>query len=254
MNPLFLRTITVSETISAQIKAVGRQLCSDPVLLDLSTLDAGLNESYCTAWLSEQERQHFHRFKLEKRKKEWLAGRICAKIALEKYFRAHCQGQRIPAAAEITISNTKAGRPFAILNSGELVHQGPDISISHSGNLALALAAQTCCGVDIQKTSDTLVRVKKRFCTAPEEHLLESVVQKNDPRMHLALLWAAKEAAKKALSISAMPGFFDLILVRIEQTGRKELLFIFGRHARLPSEIFVVTNCYQTYACGICIP
>jgi phosphopantetheinyl transferase len=249
-----MHTITASETIRAQIKAVSRQLCSDPVLLDLSTLDAGLNESYCTAWLSEQERQHFHRFKLEKRKKEWLAGRICAKIALENYFRTHCQGQKIPAAVEITIASSEGGRPFPTWHNGKRIHEGPDISISHSGNLALALAAQTCCGVDIQKTSDTLVRVKKRFCTAPEERLLESVVQKNDLRMHLALLWAAKEAAKKALSISAMPGFLDLVLVRIEQTGRKELLFIFRKHARLPSEIVVVITSYQTYGLGICIP
>jgi len=256
-NPLSLHTIKVTETISAHIKAAGRQACSDPVLLDLSTLEADSNELYCTAWLSEQERGHYHRFKLEKRKKEWLAGRICAKIALEDYFRTHCRGQKIPAGLEVTIATSKSGRPCATWNDGERLHQGPDISISHSGNLALALAAQTCCGVDIQKTTDTLVRVKERFCTAPEERLLLSTVQKTDPRMHLALLWAAKEAAQKALSISAMPGFLDLVLVRIEQIGHKELLFIFRRHdlqVHLPAEILVVTTCYQTYGLGICIP
>jgi phosphopantetheinyl transferase len=256
-NPFSSHTIKASATISAYIKATGRQACSDPVLLDLSALEADLNEMHCNAWLSEQERGLYHRFKLEKRKKEWLAGRICAKIALENYFLTHCRGQKIPAGPEVTIAASKSGRPFATWNGGERLHQGPDISISHSGNLALALAAQTCCGVDIQKTTDTLVRVKERFCTTPEERLLLSTVQKIDPRMHLALLWAAKEAAQKALSLSVMPGFLDLVLVRIEQIGHKELLFIFrrqGRQTPLPSEILVVTTCYQTYGLGICIP
>jgi phosphopantetheinyl transferase len=253
-NPVTLHTIAAPETLSAQIKAVGRQSCSDPVLLDLSTLEAGTNELHCAAWLSEQERQDYRCFNREKRNKEWLAGRICAKIALEQYFRTYCQGQRVPACVEITIANSGTGRPIATWNDGKHVRQGPDISISHSGNLALAMAAQTCCGVDIQKTSSTLVRVKERFCTAPEERLLLSVAHKDDPHMHLAQLWAAKEAAKKALSISSMPGFLELVLVRIEQAGRKEPLFIFRRHSPRNHEIIVVSTWYQTYGLGICIP
>lgn len=254
MNSPLTPTITVPETFQAAIKAASRQPCSSPVLLDLSTLEdtGGTEERYCTAWLSTEERDRFSHFKLEKRKKEWLAGRICAKIALHEYCSSHCEGLTLPACTKFSIANSATGRPLLIWNSSEPV---PDISISHSGSLALAIAAQTCCGVDIQKTSEALVRVRERFCTGREERLLQAVVHKDRPFLPLTLLWAAKEAAKKALSITEMPGFLDLVLARIETIGGEEWLLIFNQQqARLPSEIRVITTCFRDYGLGVCIP
>lgn len=259
MKPPLPHIIILSETFLAHIKAAGKQPCSAPVLLDLTALgdNAGLDETHSTAWLSEQERCAFHHFKLIKRKKEWLAGRICAKIAIKDYFRTNYPEQKIPASAELSIINSKTGRPLPTWNNGERLHKGLDISISHSGNLALALAAQTCCGVDIQNIKESLARVKERFCTNQEECILSSALRENSPLMHLTLLWAAKEAAKKALSITEMPGFLDLVLDCIERVGEEEHFFIFRhshRLARSPLEIRVVTTCHQNYALGICIP
>ena len=254
MNSPFITTITVPETFSATIKAASRQPCSAPVLLDLSALEDGSTEErHCTTWLSTEEWDHFSHFKLEKRKREWLAGRICAKIAVQEYFSSHCHNRKMPAYTEFSIANSVTGRPLLIWNTDEL--SGPDISISHSGSLALAIAAWTCCGVDIQKTRDALVRVRERFCTGREEDLLRSVMYKDRPLMPLTLLWAAKEAAKKALSITEMPGFLDLVLARIARIGDEEWLFIFNQHqAHLPSEVRVVTTCYRDYGLGVCIP
>jgi 4'-phosphopantetheinyl transferase EntD len=259
MNPPFMHIITMSQTFSTPVNAAGGQLCSAPVLLDLSVLEnkASLDETQYEAWLTAEEMQLVSRFKLAKRKKEWLAGRICAKMAIIDYFHTFCQDQKMPVWNELSISNSDNGRPFPHLNRGERLPEGLDISISHSGSFALALAARTCCGVDIQKTSDTLVRIKERFCTDQEEYILSSTKQKNNPLMPLALLWAAKEAAKKALSVVVMPGFLDLVLDSIEKTDKGKLLFIFKhyhRHAHSPAEIRVVTACYQNYALGICVP
>jgi 4'-phosphopantetheinyl transferase EntD len=256
MNAPFMPTITVPETFSATIKAASRQPCSSPVLLDLSALEdhGSTEERLCTTWLSTGERDHFSHFKLKKRKKEWLAGRICAKIAVQEYFSIHCHDRMMPACTEFSIANSATGRPLLIWNTGEPSEQGPDISISHSGSLALAIAAQTCCGVDIQKTRDALVRVRERFCTGREEQLLLSAVHKDQPLIPLTLLWAAKEAAKKALSITEMPGFLDLVLARITRID-DEWLFIFNQHqARLPLEIRVITTCYRDYGLGVCVP
>jgi 4'-phosphopantetheinyl transferase EntD len=259
MNPPFMHIITVSDTFTAHVKTTGRQPCSIPVLFDISALGDGvsLDETHYKSWLSAEERQQLHQYTLAKRRSEWLAGRICAKAAIADFFRTHCRGLKIPVFAEMTIVNSDTGRPCAILAGGKRLPEGPDISISHSGSLALALAAQTCCGVDIQKTSKKLIRVKERFCTDQEERLLFSEAWKNDQLMPLALLWAAKEAAKKALSMAAMPGFLDLVLACIEKMGHDEFLFIFRnqhRHACLPLEIQVAVACFQTYALGICIP
>ena len=257
MNAPFIPIITTPETFSATIKADCKQPCSNPVLLDLSCVETGggTDEGLCSPWLGIEERLHFSQFTLEKRKKEWLAGRICTKIALKEYFSSHYPDRRMPACTEFSIANSASGRPQLIWNADEPSEPRPDISISHSGSLALAIAARTCCGVDIQKTSDALVRVRERFCTGREEHLLQSVTRKDQPLMPLTLLWTAKEAAKKALSITEMPGFLDLILTRIDTIGDKDFLFIFNQYqARLPSEIRVVTTCLRDYGLGVCIP
>lgn len=256
MNPPFIHIVT--DTFAAHIKAAVRKPCSVPVLLDMSALKDGvsIDETQYKSWLSEEERRRLHRFTLAKRRKEWLAGRICAKAAIDDYFLTYGKGRKIPTWTEVTITNSDTGRPRAILAGGEQLPEGPDISISHSGDLALALAAQTCCGVDIQKTSRTLVRVKERFCTDQEEQLVSSTVRKNNPLMPLALLWAAKEAAKKALSVTVMPGFLDLVLASVENAGHDEWLLIFRdyHHAGFSPEIHVAVACYQTYALGICVP
>jgi phosphopantetheinyl transferase len=256
MNPPFIHIVT--DTFAARINAVIRKPCSVPVLLDMSALEAGgnLDTTQFQSWLSEEERRHLHRFTLAKRRKEWLAGRICAKAAIDNYFLTYGKGWNLPPWDEMTITNSDSGRPRVILTDGVQIPGGPDISISHSGDLALAIAAKTCCGVDIQKTSRTLIRVKERFSTDREEQLVASNVRKNDPLMPLGLLWAAKEAAKKALSGAGMPGFLDLVLTDIEKIGEEEFLFIFEyspRRDNAPSEVRVASTFYQIYSLGICI-
>jgi 4'-phosphopantetheinyl transferase EntD len=257
MKPLLIPTITVSDRLPMLVKTIGRQTCSNPIFLDLAAMEHIDQEAMQAAWLSEQERQQLSRLTLPKRRREWLAGRICAKIAIEDYLDTYAPYRGIADHSGLSIINSDAGRPYATLDGGGRMLGVPDISISHSSRLAAALAAKSCCGVDIQKTSKTLVRVKERFCTAREEDLLLSSGGYDNPLMHLALIWAAKEAAQKALSIVDMPGFLDLVLTRIEKTGYETQLFMFNRyhrHARLASEIRVLAAGFEEYGLGICIP
>ncbi|MDR3629551.1 MAG: 4'-phosphopantetheinyl transferase superfamily protein [Desulfocapsaceae bacterium] len=258
MIPHFFRIRPLPETLLAQIRASDRQACSIPVLLDFSALKtcADLKTMDMEKWLSAEEKDRFLEFKLQKRQIEWLAGRIGAKIAVRDYFRTHFRDQKMPADNEIVIANSAGGRPFIARIGKEVWRQAPDISISHSGDLSLALAAATCCGVDVQRAVDTLTRVKERFCATHEERLLAGV-QESRPLIPLALLWAAKEAAKKALSILAMPGFSELVLTGIDRTCSQVPVFIFTRHRHQtgpPEKIRVATACHQTSAIGICIP
>jgi len=250
-------TITVSDRLPPLTNAMGRQPCSDPVLLDLTDIEQIDREEIRITWLSERERQQLMRYSLPKRRKEWIAGRICAKIALQDYLNAHGFWEKITGYSDLSIINSDSGRPYIILEGNRKVFKLPDISISHSHGLALALAAESSCGVDIQQTNQTMVRVKERYCTAREEELLLSTVENDYPLMHLSMIWAAKEAAQKALSIVDMPGLLDLVLICIEKTGFEGLLFIFHRyhrHARLASEIRVLATGFKEYALAICIP
>lgn len=255
MNLPVLHSLTVSENFTLLVKGMGKQLCSDPILLDISAVANHFDDEMVSVWLGEQERHRLADFKLPKRRNEWFAGRICTKMAIRDYFRSH--GEDIPDHLDISIMNSDDGRPFAALGHEQRILKEPEISISHSSGLTFALAAKSSCGVDIQKISETLIRVKERFCTDQEERLLSTVPQHSDSLMQLAMLWAAKEAAQKALSMVNMPGFLDLALICIEKTGYEELLFIFNRyhrHARLASEIRVLATCFNGYGIGVCIP
>lgn len=249
--------IAASKRLSTIIKAFDRQLCSCPILLDLAAIEHIDNKETQRQWLSEQERQRLSGFTFPKRRKEWIAGRICAKIAIEEYIKRYGHEHEIFHPTDLSIISSDTGRPYAIVDkrSGKL--ELPDVSISHSRGLAFALAAKPYCGVDIQQANESLVRVKERFCTAQEEGLLLSLVTAQKPLMQLSLLWAAKEAAQKALSIVDMPGFLDLELTCIDKTSRHELFFIFNRyhrHTRLASTLRVLVTDFKDYGLGICIP
>jgi phosphopantetheinyl transferase len=257
MYPAPIPTISLPGSLPDLIRANRRKPCSSPVLLDLDALEPIANEEFQAHWLSEQERLQLHRFTLPKRRREWLAGRVCAKIALEEYFGMYNLKQDIPRHNELSIVNSDIGRPYIIINKDNSIPELPDISISHSKGLALALASKSSCGVDIQKTSDAFVRVKERFCRPQEEALLLSSIENDNPLIHLALLWSAKEAAQKALSIAGMPGLLDLELTCIERDGSHELLFVFNRfhrNARVASKIRVLATAIAGYGLGICIP
>ena len=81
------------------------------------------------------------------------------------------------------------------------------------------MIAECCCGVDIQKTETTLEKVKNRFCSNKELKLLQQATDSSKDTL-LTLLWCAKEATKKAASISqTMLGFLELELIDIVPHG-----------------------------------
>jgi phosphopantetheinyl transferase len=253
MNPLYSDLIAVLQSLSAQRRRTSHQPCTDPFFFDLATLTNSLDEqNIAKEWLSNVELTRFESFKFKKRRQEWLAGRICAKMALYDYFCTYSPEREMESRTELSIMNLDTGRPFPTGRKGERLVDAPDLSISHSGSLALALAAKTCCGIDIQQMKDTLIRIKKRFCTEEEERLLMTTLGKG-PLVHLALLWSAKEAIRKALGHSVMPGFLDLILTSADTAGHPAWLFSF-RWGYEYSEIITITASYNNYGIGICIP
>lgn len=134
-------------------------------------------------WLGEGERERFVGLTSAKRRQEWLGGRLAAKMA--------AAGLRGEAAAwrSIEIRVGAGGRP--------MVDGGPHLSISHSGPLAVALAAEKPCGLDVQQLTSGLLRVRSRYAAPEEEALLAGALPVHPLLSRLALLWAAKEAVRK---------------------------------------------------------
>ena len=170
-------------------------------------------------YLCREERERFHSFRHEKRKIEWLAGRIAAKCAglqLQNNDEKICWGKK--QWHQLQIAADSSGKPFVIWSA--MKSSTPvSISISHSRAFAIAIAARENCGVDIQQVTPAVERVEKRFVTREEKNILEEIADLYGRRAALTLLWSAKEAVKKASAGAIHPGFLDISLNSLQKAG-----------------------------------
>ena len=224
-------------------------------------IDDGDEKGLTQEWLHQKEQEKLQALHYEKRHFEWLGGRICAKQVSLQYLHNNPSAPATLRAPQFRIMTAASGRPFMDNNTLPEGLHIPDISISHSKRYALAVAASTPCGIDIQVTSDALGRVQDRFCSDEEERLLSRELKKIQLPDHLTLLWAAKEAIKKGAELARMPGFLDLELTHIqnipEAGGLTNSLFTLDyqdshKESGNPQLQFQVTVClHQGYGIGL---
>jgi 4'-phosphopantetheinyl transferase EntD len=230
------------------------------ILLKMLDMDGGQGpislDNPAAGLLHPGEKAAAGAYRLSKRRSEYITGRICAKLALERFWAG--QGCR-PAPATVEIANAASGRP--LVNCPPLPEFAnrppPEISISHCGTYGAALATQTPGGIDLQEQKDTLFRVREKYCGVDENQVLQACLPEEAPLARLTLLWTAKEAAKKALSYWRMPGFLDLklTLAAPRATGCFALVLSvrgFETH-RLPEKITVLATTFDHYGLAVCI-
>jgi 4'-phosphopantetheinyl transferase EntD len=163
--------------------------------------------------LSPDEQTRFAAYTYPKRRREWLGGRLACKTCVLEQLRQ----PRVPGLfSSLSILPAEHGAPRVSAShalSGATGHL-PSVSISHSGRYAVAMAAdKRFCGVDIQRITSGTVRVADRFADPRERMLLREAMPDWDETQRLTLLWAAKEALKKAL-LSRQPVFFRGIILQ----------------------------------------
>ena len=202
-------------------------------------------------WLHDKELLQLTKFSLEKRSREWLGGRICAKQSADIFFRAKQKQTCIPQHTEFAVQSEKSGRPyFSQIKNPDL--NLPELSISHSKAYAAAMSSRRYCGIDIQYCAKTLARVQEKFCTSLESHILQVALPELPSLNRLTQLWSAKEAAKKMLSPYGIPGFHELELAKLsKKTNGNNLLFFTRPGNPLPLQV-VTTTFHKDYALAIC--
>ncbi len=215
------------------------------VMLAVDAFDEiSADEGFLDIWLAPSEQQRFASFKLPKRQKEWLAGRICTKIAVQKF---HSQLSHIPSD-RVTVVNDENGRPALFLDDSSF--PSLETSLSHSGEFALALVAENYCGVDIQESRDTLLRVKERFCTESDERVLATAFANTPGLIELNLLWTVKEAIRKTMSYQHIPDFLKINLDRVGQLNHDTFAF----HCHYQHNLMTaVCGHYKSYGLAFCI-
>jgi phosphopantetheinyl transferase (holo-ACP synthase) len=166
-----------------------------------------------TNWLSQPEVLRLQALTLDKRRQEWLGGRLAAKHASCRAL-ILAGARPVPVWAELAVTNRPTGRPELALLSG-VPRFLPDISISHSHGWAMAMAVMGApCGIDLQIVSLKTVALQDRFCLARErDEVHRRMGALTPPERGLSLLWAAKEAVRKVVAREALPGFLEIELV-----------------------------------------
>jgi len=159
--------------------------------------------------------------------------------------------------SEIEIANTATRRPIVRIHGANTNVAKLDISIAHSGDYGVALASESRCGIDLQQHEAALLRVQEKYCSEQEHGRLKTFLTNNDVVTRLNILWATKEAAKKALSHWQMPGFLDLELWQLQKIYTNCIVLslritnVKSRH--MPKEVAVVAGMFGNYALAICL-
>lgn len=202
------------------------------------------------AYLNADERACLATFTHTKRRLEWLGGRVAAKRAATR-LRANAAQAPLPYPA-LRITNQADGRPLLCLPPAQAATT-PQLSISHSGELAVALASsQRPCGLDLQRLSPRIITVRERFASEAEVTLLHTALPNLPEVSALTLLWSAKEALRKALPCQPLLGFTEVSLDRLEGDPQRGLTGCFsGPRLPPPGTLPVFLFLYHDYACAI---
>jgi phosphopantetheinyl transferase len=179
--------------------------------------------------LTMREHERFAEFHLEKRRMEWLAGRLAAKGSVWQWLSSGSGPRGIPLQ-ELEILNRQSGRPY--VNASSFAEQKmPYISISHSGNFAVAMAGTALCGIDVQRVQRSVPQAAAKFSTDPEKELIAGM---NDLETGLTMLWSCKEAVRKMAVSSPLLGFHEIVLTEVRTPADStplRCLFSLGRPA-----------------------
>ncbi len=219
------------------------------VMIHRDGLLNGSEPEMAAFWLTDEERMQLDRYTFEKRRSEWFLGRICAKQSVIDLLSSSRAEPLLPR--DISIEVSASGRPYLSLPKTHDVDGLPDISISHSHDKVIAIAGNCGCGVDIQLLTDTLYKVKDRFCSEADLALLASTSE--DELVQLGMLWVAKEAIRKCLSDPHPTGFLDMHLESIRYDSDYRLLdFRVDVPDNGGQSVSTVVHLGRNYCLGVC--
>jgi phosphopantetheinyl transferase (holo-ACP synthase) len=145
--------------------------------------------------LNDREREVYNGFALEKRRRDWIAGRLAAKRAVRASVRRSA-GVTLPYAA-ITIWNDATGGPRVAVDGDSCLEDDLNVSLAHADGAGVAAVARTATagsvGVDIEGATSLDPALIRRVMGAREIEALGA-----DGSLDPLAIWTAKEAAYKA--------------------------------------------------------
>ena len=185
-SPVHLRDVVVSD-------ALPRVHLVTPAIVDETIARHGAHG--VRGVLTDAEVATFDAFPAERRRRDWLAGRVAAKRALRAAVRE--RGQPVPDYRGIELWNDGDGAPRFIMTRMPELGDHLDISLSHTDGAAVASVADRhasgTVGVDIETTRALPMALVGRLLQPSEVARLA-----DGPHPAPIVMWTVKEAVMKA--------------------------------------------------------
>ncbi len=159
------------------------------------------------SYLHPQEHEYFGTLKFEKRRKDYLLGRYCAKRAIQVL------GQDA-RPERIFIDHGVFNQPV-VVNRGNI-----QVSIAHSDGFGASIAFPESCpmGIDIERVDISKNEVLESQMTQEETKLID--LFPFSYQAALTSLWTFKESLSKALRTGLTTPFHSFEVSRVEVEGR----------------------------------
>jgi phosphopantetheinyl transferase len=171
---------------------------------------ASVDEGDLAESFTESERARIASFRREKRRREWAASRMAAKLlAVEMGL--------CPSLTDCTVASAYR-RPVLTIHGEE---SAIGVSITHSDGSGAAAISPTRIGIDLQLVRPMKERSTKFFLNDDELGIWRGL-RLADPLIHL---WCAKEAGYK---LHAMPGWYRGVKIELLEERSDGLLLTYA--------------------------
>jgi 4'-phosphopantetheinyl transferase len=155
--------------------------------------------------LTPGEKVQFHSFKIEKRRWEWLAGRLGIKLLVCDVYNSE------PNDVDVEPNWTR--KPFARINELQI---DACISITHSNDLAVCgLVKEAKMGLDLEHVEERSMGMLEEAFSEEEREMLSEPIDWEEVTLH----WTRKEAVAKALGIGLGLSLHDINSVGQVEVG-----------------------------------
>jgi 4'-phosphopantetheinyl transferase len=150
--------------------------------------------------LTGEELGHLGKIDVPKRRQEFIQGRHAAKIAASRFL-------GISELTSLEISSGVFSQPILKESSVPTGLEMPDVSISHSGNIAVAVAFPSShpMGIDFQTADPKHINSLRDESSDSEAKLLDRFLW--DDVLKWTLIWTIKESLSKTLKTGLMSPF-----------------------------------------------
>jgi len=168
--------------------------------------------------LTPRERRIHEAFRFERRRGDWLAGRLAAKQVLLGWLD---EPGLAPGDVEILPEESRLPLAYRVLEDGGNRMLPVSVSISHRGGAAAAavLGAQSgTVGVDLEVMEPRSEALAEDNFTRHERDILRSLPS-GPARWGIGIVWSLKEAALKAAGLGLSVPATDAQVVEIDADG-----------------------------------